>query len=132
MTKTQGHPQTQARNKPPLSNFGRHNHSNASLHASEIKIGRQGPRFTRDNSTGSINRGSIDRNRGSDENKVVKNVSVDPKDVIVESAIVDLELLRLDHVNYYEEKFKEAIYVGQMAKDSERHGLGVMKYSNGR
>lgn len=61
-----------------------------------------------------------------------KKVSLDPKAVTVESSLVDLELLRLDTLNFHECEFNEAIYIGQMNKENERHGLGVMKYSNGR
>jgi hypothetical protein len=59
-----------------------------------------------------------------------KFVSLDIKDLSLESSIVLLDTLK-KLPGYIEKTFKDALYVGVMVDDI-RHGLGIMKYRNGR
>ena len=59
-----------------------------------------------------------------------KVVSLEPKDLCLESAELELEALK-ELPGYTERIYSEAVYVGQM-KDGQRHGKGAMKYKNGR
>ena len=59
-----------------------------------------------------------------------KIVSLDIKDLSLESSIVLLDALK-QLPGSIEKTFKDALYVGVMV-DEIRHGLGIMKYRNGR
>lgn len=59
-----------------------------------------------------------------------KEVSLEVKDISLESNIVLIEALK-QLEGFIEKPFKEAIYIGVMV-DGLRHGVGIMKYRNGR
>ena len=58
-------------------------------------------------------------------------MSLDPADIVLETAEVDLEALRLAP-GFTTRTYPEAVYVGQLNEEEQRHGLGAMKYKNGR
>lgn len=58
-------------------------------------------------------------------------VSLDPDHVVIESNVIFLEELKLQE-DFNIRTYPEAVYLGKMNKEEERHGPGVMKYSNGR
>ena len=64
------------------------------------------------------------------EKPPLKIVSLDIKDLSLESSIVLLDALK-QLPGSIEKTFKDALYVGVMV-DEIRHGLGIMKYRNGR
>lgn len=127
--------QAMSSRKPPLS---RHHMSQSSFHASEIHIGQRGGSILRaknqlktteeeaKNSDQSMNMAN-----NADLSVLREPVSLDPKDIVLETNMIDLDLLKIDS-SFKEFKYKEAIYLGQMNDHNERHGLGVMKYANGR
>ena len=119
--------------KPPLSHMNKDN-SQGSLHASAIQLGRRnGPHDSTDAKSRrnqmSDRSASVQQRNKKGENIIV---SLDPIDVKVESTMVDLIELEREDKTYKVHKYKEAVYLGTMNDFEQRHGLGVMKYINGR
>jgi hypothetical protein len=78
-----------------------------------------------------MNSKSIGRLTAKITNKLpIKQVSLEISDISLESNIILLNVLKL-FPGYVIKPFKEAIYLGIML-DGLRHGLGIMKYRNGR